>query len=234
MPYVSEWNYGFVFVSLGYNFKRQHVMPVLKNPIVIVADGSFPSHAEPLRALRDAGTVVCCDGAVRHVVRRGFEPHFIVGDMDSIAPDHAAAFADRLYRSSEQETNDLTKAVNFCLQHGADDVTLIGATGKRDDHSLGNISLLAAYAERLRRVEMLTDYGRFTPLLSSDTLKSHAGQQVSIFCLTAGTRIVSEGLKYPLQDVEFDSWWKGTLNEASGDAFSLLFDSGKVIIFRQY
>ncbi|MDR3235946.1 MAG: thiamine diphosphokinase [Prevotellaceae bacterium] len=208
--------------------------PTFKNPVVIVADGSFPHHAEPLKELREAGTVICCDGAVHRVVKRGFEPHFIVGDMDSIAPDHAAAFADRLYRSDDQESNDLTKAVNFCLQHGADEATIIGATGKRDDHSLGNISLLAAYAEKLRRVEMLTDYGRFTPLLSSATLKSYAGQQVSIFCLTTGTRIVSEGLKYPLQGVVFDSWWKGTLNQASGDTFSLLFDKGKVILFRQY
>jgi thiamine pyrophosphokinase len=118
--------------------------------------------------------------------------------------------------------------------HGVKKVCMVGATGERDDHSIGNIALLADYATVLSEVEMLTDYGRFTPLLTSASLESHAGQQVSVFCLTPHLRIISEGLKYPLRDVIFDSWWKGTLNEALGNHFRILFEKGKVIIFRTH
>jgi thiamine pyrophosphokinase len=203
-------------------------------PVVIVANGSFPQHAVPLKALQTAGSIICCDGAVEKVVMHGFEPARIVGDMDSIPPRLAAQYAGMMHLSPDQDTNDLTKAVNFCQMHGVEKVCIVGATGERDDHSIGNIALLADYATIFNEVEMLTDYGRFTPLLASATLESHAGQQVSVFCLTPGLRIISEGLKYPLQEVVFDSWWKGTLNEAPGHSFRILFEGGKVIIFRAF
>jgi thiamine pyrophosphokinase len=155
--------------------------------------------------------------------------------MDSITPRLAAQYARILHPSAEQETNDLTKAVHFCHTHGVEKVCIVGATGERDDHSIGNIALLADYAALFKSVEMLTDHGRFTPLLTSTTLESYAGQQVSVFCLTPPyLRINSEGLKYPLRDVIFDSWWKGTLNEALDARFRILFESGKVIIFRTH
>jgi thiamine pyrophosphokinase len=187
-----------------------------------------------LKALQDAGAIVCCDGAVKKIVEHGLKPDYIVGDMDSITPLHAAQYAHILYPSAEQETNDLTKAVHFCRTHGARNVCIVGATGERDDHSIGNIALLAEYATLLHSVEMLTDHGRFTPLLAPATLESYAGQQVSVFCMTPHLHMDAEGLKYPLRDVVFDTWWKGTLNEALGNRFRILFEKGKVIVFRIY
>jgi thiamine pyrophosphokinase len=204
------------------------------DPVVIVANGCFPQHDVPLKALRDAGTIVCCDGAVKKIVEHGLQPGYIVGDMDSITPLHAEQYAHILYPSAEQETNDLTKAVHFCRAHGVEKVCIVGATGERDDHSIANIALLADYATILHSVEILTDHGRFTPLLASTTLESYAGQQVSVFCMTPHLHMDSEGLKYPLRGVVFDSWWKGTLNKALGNRFRILFKEGKVIIFRMY
>jgi thiamine pyrophosphokinase len=203
-------------------------------PVVIVANGRFPRHAVPLKALQDAGTIVCCDGAVEKIEEHGLKPSYIVGDMDSITPLHTGQYAHILHPSAEQETNDLTKAVHFCRTHGVEKVCIVGATGERDDHSIGNIALLADYATLLHGVEMLTDHGRFTPLLASSTLESYVGQQISIFCMTPHLRIDSEGLKYPLRGVVFDSWWKGTLNEALDNRFRILFEKGKVILFRTY
>jgi thiamine pyrophosphokinase len=208
--------------------------PKFRNPVVVVANGSFPQHVVPVKALQEAGTIVCCDGAAAKLTAHGLQPDFIVGDMDSITPADAATFANILYPSPEQETNDLTKAVNFCVQHGVTHLTIVGATGERDDHTLGNIALLAKYATQLQHVEMLTNHGRFMPLLSSTTCKSYAGQQVSIFCLTPDTQMEAEGLKYSLRNVVFDAWWKGTLNEALGNSFRLTFDKGKVLLFCTY
>ena len=50
-----------------------------------------------------------------------------------------------LHRISDQETNDQTKAVNFLLAQGKRRIAIIGATGNREDHTLGNISLLSDY-----------------------------------------------------------------------------------------
>jgi len=57
---------------------------------------------------------------------------------------------------------------------------IVGATGKREDHTLGNISLLADYM-KTAKVVMVTDYGIFTPMQGITEFTSHKGQQVSLF-----------------------------------------------------
>ena len=205
----------------------------LAAPVVVVADGAFPQHSIPLDILRKAATIVCCDGACEKLLQHGFTPHHIVGDMDTISPLLQQRFAAILHHFPDQETNDLTKAINFCIAQGCDTVNIVGATGCCEDHTIANIALLADYAAKIK-VKMISDTGIFTPLLSSATLNSFPQQKVSVFCLTPETRISSQGLKYPLNGVIFDSWWKGTRNEATDRHIDLQFNGGKVIVYQVF
>ena len=109
-------------------------------PVVILADGCFPQHPFPLKILELADFIVCCDGAVAKLVNWGRKPNAIVGDLDSISPKLKSQFADIIYQSNDYETNDLTKAVEWCVNKEIDNIVILGATGLRDDHSLANIS----------------------------------------------------------------------------------------------
>ncbi|MDR0833529.1 MAG: thiamine diphosphokinase [Candidatus Symbiothrix sp.] len=210
---------------------------------VVLANGAFPEHAIPLAFLRDADRVICCDGATEHLLKFGRTPDFIVGDLDSISDDLKARFAAILVPVSEQETNDLTKAVNFCLAHGWDEITILGATGKREDHTLGNLSLLADYAKE-SSVQLLTDYGVFVPQSGnvSAQYKSYVGQQISLFSLNPSTLFTTTNLVYPLKNRALTSWWQGTLNEAESDYFTVEINTAHagalratpVLIFREY
>jgi len=200
---------------------------------VIIANGAFPRHPVPLSFLREASRIICCDGAAETLLEHGFEPHHIVGDLDSISPALKQRYNHCLYHDTDQETNDLTKAVHFCVERKWNEITILGATGKREDHSLGNISLLADYAE-LARVQLITDFGVFVPLLKSGRFESFAGQQVSIFSLTTDTVFTFRGLKYPMEKQTISSWWQGTLNEALGNEFIIEMDRGRALIFRDH
>jgi thiamine pyrophosphokinase len=200
---------------------------------VILANGAFPSHATPLAALRDAGRVICCDGAVEKLDAAGIAPAWVVGDLDSLSDAARARYADRLVCVAEQETNDLSKAFRFCLSRGWRDLLIVGATGLREDHTLGNLSLLADFAHDAR-VFMLTDTGWFTPVPASAQLPSFAGQPVSVFALEPGVAVYAEGLKHPLDNVSFTRWWQATLNEACGDSFKLVFEGGPLLVFQAY
>jgi len=200
---------------------------------VIIANGAFPCHPVPLSFLREASHIICCDGATESLLEYGLEPDFIVGDLDSLSQSLQQRYRQRLHHDTDQETNDLTKAVNFCTKRQWNKITILGATGKREDHSIGNISLLPDYAANAQ-VQMITDYGVFMPLLSSGRFASFAGQQVSIFSLTPDTIFTFHGLKYPLSKQTLTSWWQGTLNEAIGDKFYIVMDYGKALIFRQH
>lgn len=191
--------------------------------VVIVANGEFPTNELPLGMLSNAKHIVACDGAIRNVP----QAEVVIGDGDSVP----TVFHDRLIQVDEQEDNDLTKATRYCLSQGWQKIAYLGCTGKREDHTLGNISLLMRYHRKMG-VEgiMFTDYGFFTPTYGKQTFESFKGQQVSILNFGC-TKIESEGLKW--QSYAFDEWWQGTLNEAVGNSFTLCAD-GYYMVFQTY
>lgn len=200
---------------------------------VILANGTYPTHPVPLAALCTADLIVCCDGAAEKLTDHGHEPGVIIGDLDSVPAAIRKKYAEILVRDSDQETNDLTKAVKWCLGRGIKEVTILGATGIREDHTLGNISLLADYGKMIDAV-ILTDTGTFRVYDHSVAIESHPGQQVSLFSIDPSLKVTSSGLKYPLDGLRLNSWWRGTLNEAEGLTFNLDFENGQVIVFTEY
>lgn len=185
---------------------------------VILANGEYPTHPLPLRILEEAKFVVCCDGAANEYIARGHTPDIIIGDGDSLLPEYKERFSSIMHQISDQETNDQTKAVLFLQEKGFGKIAIVGATGKREDHTLGNISLLIDYMKMGMEVRTITDYGAFIPVKDTQTFASHPGQQVSILNFGA-EGLQGEGLVYPLSD--FSNWWQGTLNEATASRFTI-------------
>jgi len=200
---------------------------------VIVADGTFPTKSVPLDYIRNAERIICSDGAADSLVKAGFIPDAIVGDMDSLSSELRERFSERIFPDSDQETNDLTKAVNWCIERGFGELVIVGATGKREDHTIGNISLLAEYVKNTDLI-MVTDTGIFVPARETIEIESFPGQQVSLFSIDPFTEISSTGLRYPLRNTKLMNWWRGTLNEATGGSFRLEFAGGPLIVYLKF
>ena len=197
---------------------------------VVLAGGEYPTAPQPLEVLHSAPYVVCCDGAADSYIATGRVPDAIVGDGDSISANNRAEYAHLLHIVTEQETNDQTKAVCFLQELGKRRIAIVGATGRREDHTIGNISLLIEYARAGAQVRSFTDHGVFIPCNGDTTLKCRKGQQVSIFAITA-KELSSEGLLYPIYD--FTNWWQGTLNECTGEQFTI-HAKGDFLLFVNY
>lgn len=195
---------------------------------VILADGEFPRNSLAVDLLKRVAVVVCCDGAAASLIRHGREPQAIVGDGDSLSKAIRQKYAGIIHQEKEQETNDLSKAFRFCLKQGWQNLLIVGATGKREDHTLGNISLLMDYMPQAR-VQMLTDYGLFTPVQGDAEFEAFPGEQVSIFNMGCHF-LKGEQLVFPLSP--FTNWWQGTLNEATAETFRLYTD-GKLLVYRE-
>ena len=190
---------------------------------VILAHGDFPQAEIPLDLLRQAPFVCACDGAVNHYP----QADAIVGDGDSV-PE---SLRNRLIRIDEQEDNDLTKATRYCLSKGMRRIVYLGATGQREDHTLGNISLMVRYMQEMGVEPLLaTDHGWFVAAEGESEFASFKGQQVSIFNMTCNA-LASEGLLW--QAYPYRQWWQGTLNESAGDSFTLKGD-GVYLVYRTY
>lgn len=204
---------------------------IMKIEAVVLANGEYPTHPLPLKILADAPYVVCCDGGANEYIRQGYIPDAIVGDGDSLSEENRLRYSSLLHSFPEdQETNDQTKAVNFLLAQGKRHIAILGATGKREDHTIGNISLLIEYLRYGAEVRTYTDYGVFIPCRDTHTFPCHPGQQVSIINFTAHG-LHGKGLVYPLSD--FTNWWQGTLNCCTGTEFTIEAE-GEYLIMINY
>ena len=197
---------------------------------VIIANGEYPTSPQALEVMRSAHYTVCCDGGADAYIERGGMPDAIVGDGDSLSEENRTRFASRIHYSADQQTNDQTKAVEYLLGMGYTDIAIVAATGKREDHTLGNIALLAEYMQRGVEVEMYTDYGVFIPCRDTRSFVSHKGQAVSIFNISA-KGLHSSGLEYPIYD--FTALWQGTLNRTMSEQFTIEAE-GDYILFMTY
>ncbi|MFV0420172.1 MAG: thiamine diphosphokinase [Dysgonomonas sp.] len=212
---------------------KKYALPAMnrQTETVILANGEFPSHPVPLSILNNCDYLVCCDGAINNLTKTDKAPNAIVGDCDSLSIENQEKFADIIHRVSEQETNDLTKAVYFCTERGRKKITILGATGKREDHTIANISLLCEYIKDCD-VEMITDYGIFVGIDSTSVFASNKGQQLSLFCIDKCI-VSSHNLVYPINKQNFTNWWQASLNEAIADEFIIETD-GRMIVYRAF
>lgn len=198
---------------------------------VILADGDFPTRPLLLELLEKAPFVCCCDHAGKMLLERGRMPDVIVGDGDSLPDEFKERYAHIIRIVHEQDDNDLTKATRHCMSRGKYRILYLGATGKREDHSLGNISLMVRYASMFHvRPTLITNHGYFEVCEGMSTFESFPRQQVSIFNFGC-TRLASRGLRWDAYP--YEQLWQGTLNEAVGEEFSL-YGNGTFMVYRTF
>lgn len=194
---------------------------------VVLAGGDYPTAELPTRILREAPYVACCDGGANEYIARGYIPDIIIGDGDSLDPIYRARYAQLVHHNPDQETNDQTKAVQYLYAKGMRRIAIVGATGKREDHTIGNIALLMEYMRMGLDVRSYTDHGMFVPCYGTQSFPCRPGQQVSIFNFTA-QGLCAQGLVYPIYD--FTTWWQGTLNSCTGSSFTIKAQ-GEYLVF---
>ena len=204
--------------------------------VVIICDGTFPKSEYPRYLIRSADFIICCDGSLVKFLRNSKAifgeqrlPDLVIGDMDTLSESMQKRHADIIVKVEEQEHNDQTKAVRWALENldGIESIYIMGATGGRADHTIGNASLLMEYARMFDlngiNIESVTDEGTIFPVTDTTEFDCGTGREVSIFSPDNTLRIKSEGLMYPTDNVVFDNWWKATLNKSVADTVRLTF-----------
>ena len=220
-------------------------MTHMEKTVIIICDGDFPKTEYPRYLIKTADFVICCDGALAKFIRNsrsifGKEqrPDLVIGDMDTLSAGMQKKYNDIIIRETEQEHNDQTKAVRWALSNLSDvgHIYIMGATGNRLDHTIGNASLLMEYTRMFDlegmgvSIEMVSDSGSAFAINDTVEFDCGIGRSVSIFSPDSTLEIKSAGLEYPTDGVVFDNWWKATLNKASDDRVKLTFSHRSIAL----
>lgn len=208
--------------------------------IMIISGGRIDDClAKKLLAENSYETVIACDSGMEFFRRNGIYPDLIVGDFDSADPETVAFFRDQQSVKLEQfpeekDWTDTELAVRRALEQKPAQIDLVGATGSRLDHVLGNVQLLALGLSagvsicildahnRIRLVDKnfsiakCEQYGRFVSLLPFGG---------AVYGLTL------RGMKYPLDGITLTpDITLGISNEISGDVAEISFTMGSLLV----
>ena len=210
---------------------------------VIICAGDFPQKEYPKYLISTADYIICCDGAFQTWLKKAPSifgdlrlPNAIVGDMDSLSPSIQKKYSSIIVRIAEQDTNDQTKAFKYIMENYKDVeyIHILGASGKREDHTIGNLSLLMEYCRMPIRdnlqIDIVSDYSTAFAITDSCELHIGEGRTISIFSTDNSLNIKSEGLVWPTDSVVFDNWWKATLNKTSSDIVKLTFSHKSIAL----
>lgn len=148
--------------------------------------------------------------------------------MDSMSSSLAKKYSRILIKVEEQDDNDQTKALHHIINNfpEVDTVHILAATGRREDHTVGNLGLLMEYARSLSgaegpSIDMVSDYSTAFAITDSCDLFLGKDRRISIFSPDNSLKITSKGLEWQTSGVVFDNWWPATLNRTTEDVVSL-------------
>ncbi len=197
--------------------------------LFVLADGEEPP-ADLIRSLHEqCDSFVAADGGADTALRLGFVPDVVIGDMDSF--QSRAAFAGKTIVDSSQETNDLEKALHYAVLQQADHVSVAGATGKRLDHTLKNLSVLQQFNSRFRSIAFY-DARLFMRIIPDDfSISLPPGHPVSLFPMTGQVQgITTEGLRFSLKNETLENGRRdGSSNETTHGRVRIRYRSGSLL-----
>lgn len=172
---------------------------------VIVANGDFNPPPELEALLDSAEAVIAADGGARHLAKLERKPDVVIGDLDSLTSakidELEQAGAHVLRFPEDKEQSDLELALLHAKKVGAGEAYVLGALGRRWDHSLANL-LLAAHPE-LADLQIVFLHGtQQLFLIRGDVqLGVPVGTRLSLIPLKGHAKgVSSQGLAFPLDN----------------------------------
>lgn len=197
---------------------------------LLVCNGEQPSRSLARRLARQAQLIVAADGGANSARKLGITPDLIIGDLDSVTPVTLKFFsAAAVIHVARQDNTDMEKALDYILaQSLTQEVMIIGATGRRIDHTLGNLAVLSNYARRLRLVACGDGWHAF-PIRSSEQIYAPRGTTVSLIPFGNCRGVTLKGLQYPLHDAPMLAAHIAVSNVVKQSPFTISLRRGKLL-----
>ena len=173
--------------------------------------------------------LICAtDGAYQYLKKHNIKPDFICGDFDSLKniPSDIEAI-----HTPNQDLTDFDKVLQILFDKGYFSVDVFGASGKEQDHFLGNLHTAIQWKTKLK-LTFFDDYSRYFLADTSSIIKNCKDKIVSLIPFPKAENISTKGLEYPLKNEDLVFGERiGTRNKGIQDKVTITFDNGELFIF---
>ena len=190
-----------------------------KSQVILFGNAEVPSNALAIQAIDNADKIICIDGGVDNLIKLGYEPSYILGDLDSLAfnPEYYKCEFEIL---EDQSKSDLEKALEWCVNNKIKSVILVGFSGLRDDHNLAVLLLLKMFSSKIS-ITLITNFCTIYCNNGKARFNVSPGQIISIIASEPKTLISTYGLKYKLDNAILTSPGNGISNIAINSSIEI-------------
>jgi thiamine pyrophosphokinase len=203
---------------------------------VIVANGDMEYTNETINIVKNAQMIICADGGARHLRALNILPHVMIGDFDSINLEDHKFFKNKQIKTlkfhSRKNHTDTQLCVSYAIEQKASDITLLGVTGTRMDHTLANIFLLKKLAELKIAARIINSHNKIYAVTNFLKVKGKPKDLLSIIPVTPEVRgITLTGLEYPLKNADMNMGEsRGISNVFKKSTASICIEKGILIV----
>lgn len=183
--------------------------------------------------------IIAADRGLLFLRDNHIQPTHIVGDFDSADAGFLAPYRDnpsitiRQFRP-EKDWTDTEIALEQAVELGCIQADILGATGTRIDHVMGNIQLLALALQKGVDCYLLDSRNRIYLRDRAFTVNRETqwGSYVSLFAYGGDvTGLTLKGMKYPLDNFTLGTvGTRGVSNEILEDEGNISFKTGKLLV----
>lgn len=204
---------------------------------LIISNGVITNYNRLKKEIESADFIICADGGIKHLVKLNVKPNLVLGDLDSLSKSGLDYIEENRIEvslfSSIKDDTDTALALDYLIERGFDDITLMGVTGTRMDHTLANILLLNTLLEKGIKGRIIDDNNIIQLVDNELEIKYCENTYVSIVPITEeGVVVTLRGFFYNLEStkIKFGSTY-GISNRVVESCGKIKIHKGKALVF---
>lgn len=203
---------------------------------LIVSGGRAPSEELLLGYRKYADIIIGADRGCEVLLKCNVVPTYILGDFDSASKETIEKLEEmgicKFKYKKEKDYTDTELAFKLALDKGATEITLLGVTGTRYDHTLGNIGLLLKALRLDVKAEIVDDNNKIYLINKNTKFIGDLGDIISFqayFQTVKGLSI--KGAKYELNNYDLEIGESiTTSNEFLDKQIEVSFEEGNLMV----
>ncbi len=202
---------------------------------VVVGGAKIENYDLIRNALRPDDFVIYCDGGLNHGKSLGAKPDLIVGDFDSYTGE--LTDDEIIVLPRKKDDTDTVFAVKEALRRGFEDFLLVGVTGQRLDHTIGNLSILLMLDSLHKTAKIIDDCSEMEIVSDKRAFVDDSFSYFSLLNISGTAKgITIKNAEYELENGQITCEYQyGISNEVlKGKTAEISLSEGRLLLIRVY
>ncbi|WP_317168427.1 thiamine diphosphokinase [Blattabacterium cuenoti] len=177
--------------------------------------------------------IFAVDGAYNYLKKNKIKVDYFSGDFDSFPYLNKGKISVKkcIFETFNQQKTDFEKALNIIFHKGYFNINVWGASGKEQDHFLGNISVALKYKNELSIIFYDKYYSYFF-LQKKSNFFVKKNKIISLFPFPKVMGLRTNGLKYSTKYMKMEIGKDiGIRNKSIKEKIEISYKSGNILIF---